>query len=164
MSYQAGDILFFAKGTGNPIGDTIVADFTASDIVHCAIAVSPLLKVEAVFAGVVISPIADAPIVWSYPTDTRVNPYSEASMARALLWLHGTVGEGYGFTDIVNALLAHYETTAFIDTNTYDCSSLAAEFLQKVGGTPATNIEDVHTTTPASLAKLLGMSEEKSVS
>jgi hypothetical protein len=153
MSYQAGDILFFAKGTGNPIGDTIVADFTASDIVHCAIAVSPLLKVEAVFAGVVISPIADAPIVWSY---SLTNP-NQVSLARALLWLHGTVGEGYGFTDLVNALLAHYETTAFIDTDTYDCSSLAAEFLQKVGGTPATDIEDVHTTTPASLAKLLGM-------
>jgi hypothetical protein len=160
MSYQTGDILFFAKGTGNPIGDTIVADFTASDIVHCAIAVSPLLKVEAVFAGVVISPIADAPIVWSY---SLTSP-NQVSLARALLWLHGTVGEGYGFTDLVNALLAHYETTAFIDTNTYDCSSLAAEFLQKVGGTPATDIEDVHTTTPASLAKLLGMSEGKSVS
>jgi len=163
MSYQAGDILFFAKGTGNPIGDTIVADFTASDIVHCAIAVSPLLKVEAVFAGVVISPIGNAPIVWSYPTDTKVDPYNEASMARALLWLHGTVGEGYGFTDLVNALLAHYETTAFIATDTYDCSSLCAEFLQKVGGSPASTITDVHVVTPISLARLLGMVEEKAV-
>jgi hypothetical protein len=156
MSYQAGDILFFAKGTGNAIGDTIIADVTSSDIVHCAIALSSFLKVEEVFQGVVISPIENAPVVWSYNTQILNNP-KPSDMARALLWLHGTVGDGYGFTDLVNALLAHYETTAFIDTNTYDCSSLCAEFLKKVGIAAVSGIGDVHAVTPISLATVLGL-------
>lgn len=148
--FVAGDILFYGQGNGD-VMDKIIHDWTNSPLVHCAIAVSDIQKIEALSHGVVRTPIIEVDVAahWQFTTNG-------GSRANGLRWLEGQVGQMYGWGDILDGILWKLEHNVAIDTQHFDCSALATEFLLKVGGVPGLEgITDPHVITPARLAELL---------
>lgn len=152
MSYCPGDILFFGKAAGN-IGDVLIQDWTGSELVHCAVAVSAAQKIEALTHSVVITPIQERVVAasWSFNAPT-------GNLNNGLVWLQSQVGQMYGWGDIVDAVLWKFEHGIAIDDGHFDCSGLCLEFLIKCGGVPAlAKVTNPHIYTPATLAGLLGV-------
>lgn len=156
-SYMPGDILFYAQGNGS-WEDVVISDWTGSPLVHVAIAVSALQKIEALAGGVILSPIDSRTVAKSFLYTKNANPLVAESLAAALTWLHSQVGQMYGWGDIANAFLAKWEHNFSVDLGEhYDCSGLACEFLQAAGGIKNLLGVNPHEVTPAGLAKLLGV-------
>jgi hypothetical protein len=155
--YMPGDLLFYNHGE-SAITDKAIQLWTDSDIVHVAIAESALIKVDAFSHGVIKSPIDYNTVAFSYYLHESASPLVTENIAVAMLWLERQVGQMYGVGDIVNAVLSKLEHGLTIDINdNYDCSGMAAEFLAKCGGTPASDIANTHNITPVQLARLLGV-------
>src|SRR5229473_700314 len=96
-SYLPGDILFFIieKDTGTIVDQAIVegiSAWTASRFIHCAIAVSALLKIEALAGGVMKTPIDQTKVAASYLYHKHAH-VDAANLATALLWLESQVGQ-----------------------------------------------------------------------
>ena len=158
QNYMPGDVLFFTSGSGNQISDTLIQDVTGSNIVHCAIAISALIKVESVFHGVVKTPIDYRNVAYSYYLHEKARPLVTENISKALLWLDSQVGQVYGWGDVMNALLTKFETGVTIGIGEhFDCSGLASEFLIMAGGTPASELTNAHNVTPVQLARILGV-------
>jgi uncharacterized protein YycO len=156
--YMPGDVLFFTSGSGTDVADKVIEAVTGSNIVHCAIAVSAFFKVEALFSGVVKTPINYSTVAYNYYLHESANPLVLANITQALKWLDTQVGQMYGYGDVVNALLSKVETGVSIDVGEhYDCSGLATEFLDKCSGTQATTLMNAHNVTPVQLARTLGV-------
>lgn len=148
--FSAGDILFYGQGNGD-VADKLIRDWTNSPLVHVAIALSDVEKVEALAHGVVRTPIMEEDVAahWQFQTQG-------GSLANGLHWLTAQIGRMYGWGDILDALLWKFEHNVAIDTQHFDCSSLATEFLLKCGGVPGLEgVTDPHVITPARLAELL---------
>lgn len=156
MIIQAGDILFYRAIKGNLI-EQIIAKFERkpNPFVHCAIAMSSDQKIEALADGIVQSRIAFTPD-GIFPYQQRVQDH--AQLSDALDWLKKQVGQTYGFIDIADAVLSAYERAIFLQSEWYDCSALATEFLVKAGGINLGNLsENVHAVTPQELADQLNV-------
>jgi hypothetical protein len=156
-AYMPGDILFYGKLAGS-LTDEIISDWTNSNFVHVAIAVSASLKVEALYNGIVKTPIDSNSVAKAYYYHQRADVNAK-NLAYALLWLDGMVGQVYGWGDIANAFLTRFEHGATIVLGDhFDCSALACEFLIKAGGVPGLQVvTDPHKVTPAMLAAYLGV-------
>ena len=152
-----GDILFYGR-IQSDLADTVISEWTGSAIVHVAIAVSALLKVEALGGGIVKTPIDARAIYTSWYYHKSASPIVAENLSRALLWLDAQVGQMYGWGDIANAALAKFEHSVSIDLGGhYDCSGLATEFLLMAGGVPRLQGVDPHTITPSQLNTLLSV-------
>jgi hypothetical protein len=151
-NHMPGDILFYAALPHDAI-DTAISWWTGSPLVHCAIAISAVQKIEALANGIMLTPIQTRAIAvtWAYGD----NP--GAYLLPALSWLHSMLGQPYGYGDALEAVLFKLEHNVVIDIGDhFDCSALATEFLLKAGGVPQLNgITNPHELTPASLYALL---------
>ena len=153
-----GDILFYESGAAGDMGDKLIEAWTGSKIVHVAIAISAYFKVEALLNGVVKTPINYVNVYCSYLYHDSAKPNN--NLPEALVWLEQQVGQMYGYGDIVNAFLDKFESGISINVGDHlDCSGLASDFLIRAGGTPASQIKDIHNVTPIQLAEVLGVNK-----
>lgn len=159
-TYMPGDILFYASIPDNIAVDKAISMWEGnSPIVHVAIAVSAVLKVEALGHGVVKTPIVQRNIYKDWLYHKNASPLVPETLSNALLWLDSQVGQMYGAGDIVNAILDKFEHSLSIDLGDhYDCSGLATEFLIIAGGIKKLAGVNPHKVTPAQLADMLGPS------
>lgn len=152
-SYMPGDILFYAELPGDVI-DTTISTWTNSKFVHVAIAESAMFKIEALGGGVVRTPIDGRSVAAAYHIHERMQVDANR-LANALLWLHGQVGQMYGWGDIANAFLAKFEHGFSVDLGEhFDCSGLADQF-GVYAGIPELIGSSPHEETPAQLAQAL---------
>ena len=149
--YNPGDILFYAE-VPTDIIDVAIADWTASKLVHTAIAISGVQKVEALMNGVMLTTIVEDQIAVAW-----VNPHPGIYIVQALSWLHGMIGQPYGYGDVIEAVLYRMQHNMVINVGDhFDCSALATEFLLKEGGvTQLAQITNPHEITPSALYTLL---------
>lgn len=156
-NYMPGDVLFYASANGD-IADVAIRQWTGSSFVHVAVAVSAVQKVEALMHGVILSPIVGRDVAASWSYTQHASPLVGANLARALAWLHGQIGQVYGYGDIANALLWKYQHAVSLDIGEhFDCSGLASEFLMQAGGVDLRGNINPHVITPAMLAQILGV-------
>jgi len=151
-----GDILFYT-GHGT-IYDAAIEAVTHSQLVHVAIAISAVQKIEALSGGVMLTPIDNvaAARYWSYVQ--HVPNYDRLQFSTALNWLQGMRGTLYGWDDAASALIESWGFNLNISDNHFDCSALATEFLMKCGMVFGLyGVTNPHTVTPELLARYLGV-------
>lgn len=148
--YMPGDILFY-KGLPGDIYDVAITAVTHSELVHCAIAISAIQKIEELSGGVMLTPIDGRQVAVAYRF-TQSEQVDAQKLHAALTWLIAQKGLPYGWND---ALVAAFGFLPDLDPIHYDCSALASEFLQKAGTHKILPSVDSHRVTPALLADFL---------
>lgn len=146
-----GDILFYSEDSRDII-DVAISDWTQSKLVHVAIAINSLQKIEALGNGIILNPIIYDQVAFTCNYGSNPGPY----IVQALNWLNGMLGQPYGWSDIVQAVtykLVHGLSISI--ENHYDCSALATEFLKRSGLPIVMNISQPHDITPAKLYTIL---------
>lgn len=139
---ESGDILFYK--TSGSIFDRLIAWWTKSPYVHVAIALDSKNQIEARANGVLRTGIDMSRVgaVWHMDRDIQDanvggNTVAEALQKRltiALVWLNMQVGREYSWADIVDAVAEKwYQKFYIVQTQHYDCSALAAEFMKRAG-------------------------------
>jgi uncharacterized protein YycO len=151
-----GDLLFYTSRTGK-IADRTISFFTNSKFVHVAIDVGDDKKVEAMPQGI----IAIHPYDPNEVAARWVYPFPEVpSLDTAIVWVESMVGKKYGWQDIFTQLNFLNKIFYIIKPGTYNCSTLAANFLIRAGGANLGYYwDDPHTATPGGLARQLGVPE-----
>lgn len=147
-----GDILFY-KSVNEQLPDEIIKLyelFTSKNkdpYVHCAIDVGNGNKVEALFKGVVMSPIGTRPY-------SLYQPKELLHLKEAMFWLSKMIGSPYGWGDIADVILQH----PVIEQH-YDCSDLCASFLYQANDIHKEEFlkNDKALITPEQLSEILGV-------
>lgn len=149
MEITPGSLLFYrSSGT---FFDRVI-ELLAGKYVHVAIAISSTEKIEMLGQGCVKMPITENTIggIWHYVPSTHIG------LEAALNWLHGQIGQPYGWEDLLDVLDRGHSAVTF-EVGHKDCSHLAADFLQK-SGYPMGKFEPQHDrVTPMMLANFLGV-------
>ena len=149
---KTGDILFYAPVKGD-IFDALISWYTHSPYCHVAIALNQAEKIEALSSGVVKTSLFDRPIaaLWTFPNVAT-------TLDAGITFLTNTLGAGYSYIDIADALISSSHFYA-VEMHHYDCSALATDFLVASGVAerylPTQLCDNPHTVTPALLAQAL---------
>lgn len=155
----AGDLIFF-RGTGRWY-ERLIQARTGGPFVHVEIVRSPGESVGAIMRrGVERHPLPGGGEVAA--TSTACDP---VRLRRALAWLDAQVGDHYGWyaigDDVLLAAVPWWR--AFVTVRRmYDCSQLAATFLAIADyGLPEDMLTSLETTSPNSLARVVGLLPDK---
>ena len=146
-----GDILFY-RNTNKQLPDEIIKLYEVftthapDPFVHCAVEVEDGNKIEAIFSGVVLSPVNNSRVFARYHPDRLM------ALDKGLVWLKKQVGGPYGWGDIADIILAHPVFECH-----YDCSDLCASFLYYAGDSHMRTFINPHLLTPQDLAEALGV-------
>lgn len=148
-----GDILFY-KG-GSSISDALICWRTRGPFVHVAVDLGDGTVIESHWrTGVSVNPVNyDGSIHYSLQT-------SPSQIEAGITWLHGHVGDPYGWSDILDQVFTLVLPHGLIvsQQHGFDCSDLVARYIEVAGGLDMGTLLDAPSLiSPNDIARVAGI-------
>lgn len=144
-----GDLLFFPSSGSLP--DRIIASVTRGPFVHVAVDLGDGTDISAQPIG----GVKVRPTIHSKPL-TRLA--IRGDIERGITFLQGELGNPYGYCNVLNAGLQRLGLPYRVSRlDRYDCSSLVARYLERVGIFLGDLSEEPDSVSPNDLARALGV-------